>query len=82
MEFNFEASKAVDGNRNRDYHAGSCSHTLDNNPVWWMVDLGEDVTITNVIITSRDEGSKSERSVINWASIGKQLEALCIYIFA
>ena len=53
------AGKAVDGNRNSDYYAGSCSHTTHINPsppVWWMVDLEQDVTITNVIITSRNEG--------------------------
>ena len=54
------AGKAVDGDRNSDFLNGSCSHTLDNTdytPTWWMVDLGEDLTVTNVIITSRDEGS-------------------------
>ena len=51
------AGKAVDGNRNSDLGAGSCTHTLDNTPVWWMVDLGEDFTVTNVIITSRNQGS-------------------------
>ena len=49
--------KAVDGNRNSDLGAGSCTHTLDNTPVWWMVDLGEDFTVTNVTITSRNQGS-------------------------
>ena len=50
----------MDGNRNSDYHAGSCSHTQETSAVWWMVDLEENVTITNVIITSRIQGSKSE----------------------
>ena len=55
-----KASKAVDGDRNSDYDAGSCSHSQEITPVWWMVDLEETVTITNVFITSRDQGGKPE----------------------
>ena len=50
------ARKAVDGNRNSNFNAKSCTHTLGNTPVWWMVDLGDSLTITNVIITSRNQG--------------------------
>ena len=46
----------MDGNRNSHYYSGSCTHTNLNTPVWWMVDLEENVTVTNVIITSRDSG--------------------------
>ena len=48
----------MDGSRNTNIYSGSCSHTNPNTPAWWMVDLEEDVTITNVIITSRDSGSR------------------------
>ena len=48
----------MDGNGNSDFGGGSCSPTLVNSHVWWMVDLGEDFTVTNVIITSRNQGSK------------------------
>ena len=48
----------MDGNRDSNFGAGSCSVTLGYTPVWWMVDLDEDVTITNVIITSRNEGRR------------------------
>ena len=49
----------MDGNRDSDYFtARSCSVTQETTPVWWMVDMEEDVTVTNVIITSRDEGSR------------------------
>ena len=37
------ASKAVDGVRNGDYDAGSCSHTLLSEKPWWKVDLGKQV---------------------------------------
>ena len=50
----------MDGNRDSDHDAGSCSHTQESSPVWWIVDLEEKVTITNVIITSRNQGSKSK----------------------
>ena len=37
----------------------TCSHTAaENNPTWWLVDLGVDVRITNIIFTSRSTGGK------------------------
>ena len=37
------ASRAIDGNRNGTYNAGSVTHTLTGpQPVFWEVDLGSD----------------------------------------
>ena len=49
------AAKAVDGNKNPNYHAGSCSHTHpDDLSHWWRVDLGRMYLITKVEIRNRD----------------------------
>ena len=54
-----KATAALSGNRNSAFSASNCAHTNGGrNPTWWLVDLGLDVRISNVIITSRNEGSK------------------------
>ena len=53
------AANAVDGDKNPDYHAGSCTHTYpDDLSPWWRVDLGRMYLITKVEITNRDEGKQ------------------------
>ena len=48
------APKAVDGNRNPDWQADSCTQTSEaKGPVWWSVNLGELHAITNVTIVNR-----------------------------
>ncbi|XP_048057043.1 uncharacterized protein LOC125274682 [Megalobrama amblycephala] len=46
---------AVDGNRNSDYHHGSCSHTNGDKDPWWRVDLLNVYKITRVSITNRGD---------------------------
>ena len=55
------ADKAIDGNRNSNFYSGSCAHNGGGNPVWWMIDLEENITVTNVIITSMDQGRVLKR---------------------
>ena len=52
------ASLAVDGNTNRDFRAGSCSHTDSELSPWWMVDLGHHCTISSVRVYNRDINRK------------------------
>ena len=47
------ASLAVDGNTNRDYIQGSCSHTNSQNDPWWRVDLGASLPVAEVVIVNR-----------------------------
>ena len=48
------SGKAVDGNPNTNFLKGSCSHTQNNNPSWWRVDLGSDhVDVSEVHIVNR-----------------------------
>ncbi|ROI15874.1 Fucolectin-4, partial [Anabarilius grahami] len=49
------AQKAVDGNRNSDYHRGSCSHTKGDRNPWWRVDLLNVYMVTRVSITNRGD---------------------------
>uniref|UniRef100_A0A8C6TQN6 Si:ch211-215k15.4 n=1 Tax=Neogobius melanostomus TaxID=47308 RepID=A0A8C6TQN6_9GOBI len=50
------ASNAIDGNRESNYHAGSCTHTIitQTNP-WWRVDLLEHYIVTSITITNRGD---------------------------
>ena len=36
------SDKAVDGNFDTNFRDGHCSHTMEDNPSWWRVDLGSD----------------------------------------
>ena len=46
--------KAVDVNADTDFSKGHCSHTTNNNPSWWRVDLGSDkVPVSEVHIVNR-----------------------------
>ncbi|XP_070691006.1 uncharacterized protein [Pempheris klunzingeri] len=49
------ASNAIDGNRESNYAAGSCTHTdVQTNP-WWRVDLLESYIVTSVVVTNRGD---------------------------
>jgi len=49
----YGSDRAVDGNKNHDLDAGSCSHTDSEASAWWRVDLGTQYTIGTVKITNR-----------------------------
>ena len=49
------SSRAVDGDRNPAYFAGSCTHTLNQANPWWAVDLGWPRWIARVDITNRGD---------------------------
>ncbi|XP_074540317.1 uncharacterized protein LOC141801240 [Halichoeres trimaculatus] len=48
-----DANSAIDGNRNSDFSAGSCTHTIEMINPWWRVDLLHRYVITSVLITNR-----------------------------
>ena len=57
-----QAWKAVDGNPDTKFRNGHCSHTEENNPSWWRVDLGSDnVPVYEVHIVNRFSQSDSVR---------------------
>uniref|UniRef100_A0A3Q1HD94 Fucolectin tachylectin-4 pentraxin-1 domain-containing protein n=1 Tax=Anabas testudineus TaxID=64144 RepID=A0A3Q1HD94_ANATE len=41
------AYNAIDGNRNSEYGAGSCTHTTEQTNPWWRVDLLESYIVTS-----------------------------------
>ena len=47
------AYNAIDGNRESDYDAGSCSATITQTNPWWRVDLLESYIISSINITNR-----------------------------
>ncbi|XP_034553429.1 uncharacterized protein LOC117822690 [Notolabrus celidotus] len=49
------ANSAIDGNRDSDFHHGSCTHTAEQSNPWWRVDLLESYTIPSIIITNRGD---------------------------
>ena len=51
-----KSSKAVDGNTDSHFDAGSCSQTAegDHDP-WWAVDLGQLFTVQGVVFYNRKD---------------------------
>ena len=50
----------MDGNADTDFNNGHCSHTTNDNPSWWRVDLGSDkVPVSEVHIVNRFTSSVS-----------------------
>jgi hypothetical protein len=49
------ASRAVDGKRNGNLPARSCTHTHGELGAWWQVDLQDLYLIKHVIISNRDD---------------------------
>ncbi|KAI4811419.1 hypothetical protein KUCAC02_014328 [Chaenocephalus aceratus] len=49
------AISAIDGNRDNDFHSGSCSHTDAESDPWWRVDLLEPYVVTSVTISNRGD---------------------------
>lgn len=51
------SSRAVDGDINGDFMAGSVTHTDESTNPWWEVDLGSMEFIEKIIITNREGGN-------------------------
>ncbi|XP_049439313.1 fucolectin-7-like [Epinephelus fuscoguttatus] len=49
------ASSAIDGNRDSDFHSGSCTHTKEEANPWWRVDLLESYIVTSIVVTNRGD---------------------------
>ena len=47
------ASRAVDGLKDSNYNAGSCTHTTDEYQPWWRVDLGIVQPVYKVALKNR-----------------------------
>ncbi|XP_076027603.1 uncharacterized protein LOC143016915 [Genypterus blacodes] len=49
------AYNGIDGNRNPDFGAGSCTHTAEQTNPWWRVDLLDIYRIVSISITNRED---------------------------
>ena len=49
----FVSSFAVDGDKTK--HISKCTHTEEGTQNWWRVDFGEEIPVTRVVITNRDQ---------------------------
>ncbi len=67
------AEHAVDGNRDRNYKKGSCTHTKAEFNPWWRADLVNVYSINKVAITNRGDCCK-ERLRGAQIHIGNNLE--------
>ncbi|OCT75080.1 hypothetical protein XELAEV_18034070mg [Xenopus laevis] len=47
------ANKAVDGIKETNYHERLCTHTKQDNPAWWQLDLKKGYKIEKVVIVNR-----------------------------
>lgn len=71
-----EAQRAIDGNRNGDYAAGSTTHTAATDNPWWEVDLGQEFPIEEVILSNRtDAGAASRLSPFRVVALNAQHQA-------
>ncbi|XP_047455193.1 fucolectin-5 [Mugil cephalus] len=52
------AYNAIDGNRNSDWEAASCTHTKNEIGPWWRLDLGKTHKVFSVNITNQDSFSE------------------------
>jgi putative heme-binding domain-containing protein len=71
------AGRAIDGDTNPVYAAGSQSHTPENRKdPWWQVDLGESVAINRVVVWNRveqDFGKRLDGFVLKILDDGNQV---------
>ena len=59
----FNATKALDGNRNQKWYGYSCGHTAVNQAkAWWRLNIGQRANIYNIVIYYR-ENSKNKMCV-------------------
>ena len=49
------SNRAIDGNKNPDFHSGKCTHTSQENEAWWSVDLGKPCLVHSLMITNRGD---------------------------
>lgn len=45
--------KAVDGNVIGDLFVHGCTHTVQEADPWWVVDLGQRITVTHITVVNR-----------------------------
>ena len=52
----YNASTALDGDKNQNWNGGSCSHTATGRPTaWWRLDIGQRANIYNIVIYYRND---------------------------
>ena len=49
------ASRGVDGNRDGNWGANTCTHTGGGDPEWWQVDLGKTYSVTDISLYHRTD---------------------------
>ena len=56
------ADKAIDGDTNPVFSAGSQTHTIENRPdPWWELDLGQTLPVDQVVVWNRGDGNHGQR---------------------
>ncbi|MBU2951462.1 discoidin domain-containing protein [Tamlana agarivorans] len=70
------ASRAIDGNTNGAWSAGSVTHTSAEDGAWWALDLGADYNIGEIKIYNRTDACCTERlsnfTMFMWDSNGNR----------
>ncbi|OCT77285.1 hypothetical protein XELAEV_18032484mg [Xenopus laevis] len=51
----YNAGAAIDGNKVTNMMLGSCSHTNNDNPAWWRLDLKKRYKVDKVVIVNRGD---------------------------
>lgn len=55
-------SRAIDGNTDGDYGHGSVTHTREDSPSWWQLDLGEEYSLSEIILYNRTDAEPERLS--------------------
>ncbi len=63
-----DAARAIDGDTNGDYAAGSVSHTATEDNPWWEVELAEPTAIDRVVIWNRTDNGLHAR-LSDWRAV-------------
>lgn len=70
------ASRAIDGDTDGAWSAGSVTHTENEDNAWWQVDLGADHNIDEIVIYNRTDSCCTERLsnfvVLMWDAEGNR----------
>jgi hypothetical protein len=60
-DFGGAPERAIDGNEEGEFTAGSVSHTAVSESPWWEVDLGSEMEIDQVVVKPRTDGELFSR---------------------
>ena len=76
-----ESGRAVDGNADTDMHNKHCSHTNQDNPSWWRVDLALGyAAVYEIHIVNRFTGDPQKNNVNYKITFGEYIQKKIMFL--